>query len=222
MAIGFMGKVKSSSRLLNLHALDFYTCCATKRQPQPSGFVILYARHRNFVSFHFFTFLSPLKAMAELAGSIIGIVSAGTKVTLVLSQLAADVGSAGKEARMIGSEIRSFCSVIKTLGETLGKVQTSRYYDHCSGLIEPMTATSMEMFTEILDASEKLKGIVKGKDGKDGTFGLVGRLQWAVFQKPKIMVLRAAIEAYKSNLALMLATLNIAEKVARQPCVYPI
>jgi hypothetical protein len=36
--------------------------------------------------------------MAELAGSIIGIVSAGTKVALVLSQLAADVGSAGQEA----------------------------------------------------------------------------------------------------------------------------
>lgn len=32
--------------------------------------------------------------MAELAGSIAGIVSFGTKVTLVLSQLAADVGSA--------------------------------------------------------------------------------------------------------------------------------
>ncbi|KAF2688744.1 hypothetical protein K458DRAFT_428257 [Lentithecium fluviatile CBS 122367] len=158
--------------------------------------------------------------MAELAGSIIGIVSAGTKVTLVLSQFAADVGSAGKEARMIGGEIRSFCAVIKTLGETLEKIQTSHYYGHCAELIEPMTQTSMEMFTEILDASESLKGIAKGKDPKDGKLGLVGRVQWAVFQKPKIMVLRAAIEAYKSNLALMLATLNTAEKVTRQPPVY--
>lgn len=37
--------------------------------------------------------------MAEFAASIIGIVSAGTKVALVLSQLAADVGSAGHEAQ---------------------------------------------------------------------------------------------------------------------------
>jgi hypothetical protein len=158
--------------------------------------------------------------MAEFAGSIIGIVSAGTKVTLVLSQLAADVGSAGKEARMIGSEIRSFCSVIKTLGETLKKIQASQYYGHCAELIEPMTETSMEMYTEILDASESLKGMAKGKDGQDGRFGIVGRVQWAVFQKPKIMVLRSAIEAYKSNLALMLATLNTAEKVAREPYVH--
>jgi len=153
--------------------------------------------------------------MAEFAASIIGIVSAGAKVTLLLSQIAADVGSAGKEARMVGSEIRSFCAVIKTLGDALGKIQASQYYKHCAELIEPMTETSMEMFTEILDASESLKVMAKGKDGKDSKFGFVGRVQWAIFQKPKIMVLRAAIEAYKSNLALMLATLNTAEKVAR-------
>jgi hypothetical protein len=51
--------------------------------------------------------------MAELAGSIIGIVSAGTKVALVLSQLASDVGSAGHEVRMIDGEVRSFCAVRK-------------------------------------------------------------------------------------------------------------
>jgi len=43
------------------------------------------------------------------------------------------------------------------------------------------------------------------------------RLYWAAFQKPKIFVLRAALEAYKSDLALMLGTLNTAEKVARSP-----
>ncbi|KAF2878184.1 hypothetical protein BDV95DRAFT_589148 [Massariosphaeria phaeospora] len=154
--------------------------------------------------------------MAELAGSIIGIVSAGTKVTLVLSQLAADVGSAGKEARMIRSEIRSFCAVVKTLGDTLKKIQDSPYYAHCAELIKDMTDTSLEMFTEILDAAESLSKITKGKDGKDGKFSIVDRVQWAVFQKPKIMILRAAIEAYKSNLALMLGTLNTAQKVARR------
>ncbi|KAF2471402.1 uncharacterized protein BDR25DRAFT_342663 [Lindgomyces ingoldianus] len=151
--------------------------------------------------------------MAELAASIIGIVSAGTKVTLVLSQLAADVGSAGKEARMIGSEIRALCAVVKTLGETLEQVQDSAYYSHCAEMTKDMTEASMEMFTEILDASESVRGMSKGKDGK---FGLVGKLQWVVFQKPKITILRAALEAYKSNLALMLGTLNTAEKVTRR------
>jgi hypothetical protein len=70
--------------------------------------------------------------MTEFAASIIGIVSAGTKVSLVLYQLASDVGESAKEARMIAGEIRSFCSVVKTLGETLEKVQNSHYYAHCA------------------------------------------------------------------------------------------
>lgn len=47
-----------------------------------------------------------------------------------------------------------------------------------------------------------------GRAGKDGNFGIVERVQWAVLRKPKLLVLRAAIEAYKTNLTLMLSTLQ--------------
>ena len=154
--------------------------------------------------------------MAELAGIIVGIVSAGIKVTLVLSQLAADVGSAGQEARLIGSEIRSFCTVLKTLGETLRAIESSQYYAHCFEMVRDMTDASLEIFTEILSAAQSLKGMAAGRDDKDGNFGIVSRVQWAVFKKPKLLVLRTAIEAYKSNLLLMLSTLSTADKVARR------
>ncbi|KAF2028542.1 hypothetical protein EK21DRAFT_113709 [Setomelanomma holmii] len=108
--------------------------------------------------------------MAELAGSIIGIVSAGTRVALVLSQLAADVGSAGHEARMIGSEIRSFCTDLKTLENMLEKLQASNYCAHCFELVQDMTDANLEMFTEILTAVESLRSMTSGKDGKDGKF----------------------------------------------------
>lgn len=153
--------------------------------------------------------------MAEFAASIIGIVSAGTKVALVLSQLSADVGSAGHEARMIGGEIRSFCSVLKTLGETIEQIEKSPRYAHCTELIQDMTDDSLQMFSEILNAVDKLKKMTAGKEGRDGNFGLVDRIQWAVFKKPKLLVLRAAIEAYKTNLTLMLSTLSTAERVTR-------
>lgn len=94
--------------------------------------------------------------MAELAASIIGIVSAGTKVTLVLSQLSVDVGSAGKEARMIGNEIRSFCAVVKTLGETLEKVQSSQYYAHCAEMTKDMTDASLEIRFEARETNWSL------------------------------------------------------------------
>jgi hypothetical protein len=154
--------------------------------------------------------------MAELAGSIIGIVSAGTKVALVLSQLAADIGSAGHEARMIGSEIRSFCAVLKTLGETIESIEASPRFAHCSELIKDMTDASMQMFTEILEAVDKLKKMTTGRDGQDGNFGFAERVQWALFKKPKLVVLRAAIEAYKSNLTLMLSTLSTVERATRR------
>lgn len=154
--------------------------------------------------------------MAELAGSIIGIVAAGTKVALVLSQLASDVGSAGQEARMISSEIRTFCTILSTLKDTMEKIQTSHYYAHCADMVRDMTNASLEMFTELLDAAESLKDMTVGKDGRDGKFSVISKVQWVIFQKPKILVLRAAIEAYKSNIALMLGTLNTVEKVSRR------
>lgn len=153
--------------------------------------------------------------MAELAGSIIGIISAGTKVTLVLSQLASDIGSAGQEARMISSEIRSFCTILSALKDAMEKVQSSGYFAHCSDMMQSMTDASVEMFTEVLDAAETLRGMASTKE-RDRKFGLVSKLQWVVFQKPKIVVLRAALEAYKSNIALMLGTINIVEKVAQR------
>jgi hypothetical protein len=154
--------------------------------------------------------------MAELAGSIIGIIAAGTKVALVLSQLASDVGSAGQEARMISSEIRNFCTILGTLKDTMEKIQSSSYYAHCFDMVQGMTDASVEMFTEVLNAAETLRGMAKTKDGKDGKFSLISKVQWVVFQRPKIVVLRAALEAYKSNIALMLGTINIVEKVARR------
>jgi hypothetical protein len=83
-------------------------------------------------------------------------------------------------------------------------------------MVQDMTDASLEMFTEILNAVENLRRMTVGKGGKDGKFSFVGKVQWVVFQKPKILVLRAAIEAYKSNLALMLGTLDVTEKVARR------
>lgn len=76
-----------------------------------------------------------------------------------------------------------------------------------------MTDASLEMFTEILATSHEIRNLSTGKNGK---FGFVSRVQWAVFQKPRIALLRGALEGYKSNLTLMLGTLDTVEKVTRR------
>jgi hypothetical protein len=147
--------------------------------------------------------------MAALAAGIVGVVSAGTKVAIVLSQYGHKVGSAGIEARMIASEIRGSCTVLTTLHLTLKHVQTSSYYSHCADLISDMTDASLEMYTEIMEVVGGLSAMTN-----DGKMNLRKRLQWT-FQKPKIVMLRTALEAYRSNLALMLGTLDMAEKASR-------
>jgi hypothetical protein len=61
------------------------------------------------------------------------------------------------------------------------KVQTSSYYSHCYEMVQDMTDASLEMFTEILDACERLRTMAAGKDGKDGKYIFTGKFQWAVF-----------------------------------------
>src|ERR1051325_8387240 len=118
--------------------------------------------------------------MADFAASLIGIVSAGTKVALVLSQLASDMGSAGKEARSIASEIKVFCAVLKTLHEVLERVKSSPYFEHCLDTTNDMTITSLEMFSEILKVIKSLQGMAKTQEGR---FMLKSRFYWAAFQK---------------------------------------
>jgi hypothetical protein len=74
---------------------------------------------------------------------------------------------------MIGGEIRSFCAVLKTLGEMMEYLKTSPHYAHCSEMNKHMTAVSMQMFTEILDVVNGLKKLTKERDSKDGSFGFV-------------------------------------------------
>jgi hypothetical protein len=152
--------------------------------------------------------------MADFATSIIGIVGAGTKVAMVLNQLAIDLGSAGKEARMIATEIRNSCTVLTTLKDSLKLVEDSPYYAHCTHLTNDMTDASVEMLSEIMDIVNSLSSFTdKMSRGKPKP---IQRLQW-VFQKPKIIMLRAALDSYRSNLALMLGTLDVAQKVSRRP-----
>src|ERR1700759_2063169 len=156
--------------------------------------------------------------MVNLATSIVGIVSAGTKTTLVLTKVAADLGTAGHEARLIASEIRCMCTILKTLADTIENLEKSAYYSHCEDVTASLTAASLNMFDEILDVTEGLRRMIGDSDGEGNgkKFGIRKRMVWMAFQKPKIVSLRAQLEAYKSNLALMLGTIEASQRAANR------
>lgn len=153
--------------------------------------------------------------MAELAASIIGIISAGSKVALILSTVASEVGSAGKEAQVVAREIRSFCSILRGITKTVdGLMGNADQMDHCRDVIAEMTDVSREMFIEILNLTEDLQKTAWGGRNVIGDeapkLNLARRIKWA-FNKPKLGFLRSAIEAYKADLSLALGAIQLAQ-----------
>lgn len=156
--------------------------------------------------------------MAELTASIIGIISAGSKVALILSAVASDVGSAGKEAQVVAREIRSFCAVLRSITKTVDQViGHADQMEHCRDVISDMTDVSREMFTEILNLVEELQKAAWGGRSANHSpendfspkLNLGRRIRW-VFNKPQLSFLRSAIEAYKADLTLALGTMQLA------------
>ncbi|KAM5342062.1 hypothetical protein ACJ41O_015093 [Fusarium nematophilum] len=143
--------------------------------------------------------------MAELAAALSGIIAAGTKVARVLSTTASEVGS--KEAQVMAREIRSFCSILRNINQTIETVQDPDHLSHFSELVSEMTAVSREMFTEILDLVHYMQESSWGS-----RVNLAARIRWVV-DKPKLTFLRTAIETYKADLCLLLASMQFAQSL---------
>ncbi|KAF4463502.1 kinase regulator Ste50 [Fusarium albosuccineum] len=153
--------------------------------------------------------------MAELAASLIGIIAAGTKVAMVLSTTAADVGSAGKEAQVMAREIRSFCTILRNVTQTIEIVEDTNQMSHCSELVSEMTAVSRDMFSEILELVDCMQ---RSSSWGASRVNLAARVKW-VINKPKLVFLRTAIEAYKTDLCLLLGSLQFAQALKASDAV---
>lgn len=156
--------------------------------------------------------------MAELVASLVGLIGAGTKVAMVLSHVASEIGSAGKEPQIMAREIRSFCTIIRVLSQTMDSVHsemTWNNYSDCSETISDMMIVSQDMFTEILSLVNSIQKSSLGGSAlpNNSKFNLASRIRW-VMNKPKFVFLRSALEAYKSNLSLLLGSIQLSQSLA--------
>lgn len=160
--------------------------------------------------------------MAEAVGaiaSIVGIAGAGAKLSIVLFEFASSVGSAGVEARQIGTEISLFCSVLKQLQSTLTKARSYRY---SISAIE----TTQEILDRCQDVFKEIEEIVEGLRKKRGrateaSVDLVSRVKWT-FKRSHVQMLRTTLESCKITLHIMLTTLEFAQKIATRRLVLSI
>ncbi|KAK7698412.1 hypothetical protein SLS64_012533 [Diaporthe eres] len=137
---------------------------------------------------------------------------------MVLSQVASEIGSAGKETQIMAREIRSFCTIIRILRQTMDIVHsemTWNNYSDCSETISDMMIVSQDMFMEILSLVNSIQKSSLGGSAlpNNSKFNLASRIRW-VMNKPKFVFLRSALEAYKSNLSLLIGSIQLSQSLA--------
>lgn len=152
--------------------------------------------------------------MAEigLVASIIGIVGAGAKLSIIIFDFASTIGTAGRELQSLGTEISLLCSVLKPLQSLLdhahfhssqgAKYDLRRIVDDCR-----------KVFVEIDD-------IFSGLQSARGSYlfpsvDFVGKVKWT-FKKSKVLMLRSTLDSCKLTLALMLSTMQSAERATER------
>jgi predicted glycosyl hydrolase (DUF1957 family) len=157
--------------------------------------------------------------MAEAVGaiaSIVGIAGAGAKLSIVLFEFASSVGSAGVEARQIGTEISLFCSVLKQLQSTLTKARSYRYSISAIETTQEILDRCQDVFKEIEEIIESLRKR-RGKTA-EASVDLVARVKWT-FKRSHVQMLRTTLESCKITLHIMLTTLEFAQKIATRRLV---
>ena len=151
-----------------------------------------------------------MEAIGALA-SLIGVVGAGTKLSIALFDFASTIGSASAEVQAVAIEISQFCAVMGQLERTLQKARDKRY-----------SISAINVTTQILDRCGTifqdidivLQGLwVKKQQHQHQHVDLKAKIKWA-FKRAKIQTHRATLESCKLNLQLMLTTLEIARKVS--------
>ena len=159
--------------------------------------------------------------MAEIGAiaSILGVIGAGTKVSITLFQFGASIGSASTEVKAIGTEISLFCSVLKQLHSTLTKAKSFRYSISAIATTQEILDQCQEIFIDIEAIVERLQKRKAG-DGQP-SLEFVQRVRWT-FQKSKVQLLRTTLESCKITLHIMLTTLDFAQKIATRSWVHDI
>jgi hypothetical protein len=153
--------------------------------------------------------------MAEIGilASVIGIVGAGTKLTLTIFDFAASIGASGRELQNIATEISGLCAVLKQLQSVLEHAHfrpSATAIESAQQLIEQCGKVFAEI-DEIVGELRRAKG-----DELFPSVDFVGKVKWTFSKKSKVLMLRSTLEACKSTLSVMLVTMLLAERVSQR------
>ncbi|MCJ1248300.1 Adaptor for signal transduction [Trapelia coarctata] len=147
--------------------------------------------------------------MAELGllANLVGVVGAGLRLSLMLYEAASTFGSAGKEIRLMASDVSLFCSVLKQVHSMLTKAKAFRLSITAGQTTQDIIDRCQSIFDEIKEILDRLC------NGSDGTVDVLSRVKWT-FKKSKVLVLRESLRSFTAMLHLMLTTIDFAQNIA--------
>ena len=153
--------------------------------------------------------------MAEVGAitSIIGIVGAGAKLSLLLLDFASSIGSAGAEVRSIGTEISLFCCVLKQLERTLTQAKNRCYSTSAIETTRDILDRCRVIFKDLQIIFEEIQG--NKAHSSETSIDFLRRIKWTM-KRSKVQMHRATLESCKITLHIMLTTLEFAQKVSER------
>lgn len=144
---------------------------------------------------------------------MVGIVGAGTSLSIAIFDFAASVGAAGRELQHVATEISGLCSVLKQLQTILEHA----HFQPSSTAVEEV----QRIITQCLSVFNEIEEIVVALRGARGdelfpSMDFSSKVKWTFSKKSKVLVLRSTLEACKSTLSVMLITMLLAERVSQR------
>jgi hypothetical protein len=152
---------------------------------------------------------SRTSEMAEVAAlaNLTGVICCGVKLSIALYDFASSLGAAGREIKTLGSDITLFCSVLKQVQLTLGKVNSFRISTNAIQTTQNILDRSSSIFDELFLIFAKLQ-----KD-ENLPVDFLTRVRWT-FKRAKVLVLRENLQSCTAMLHLMLTTMSFAQRIA--------
>jgi hypothetical protein len=146
--------------------------------------------------------------MAEI-GLIITIAGRAAQLSIGLYHIAKAIGSAGQEVRTFAANASSLSQVLTTLSSVLST--RGPVPDQAKAIADGLIALCRTILDDSNKLLEKLRPLVELTG--NALRRSILRIRW-LFEKSKFVTHTQSLEILKSNLSLLVGTVNLAEAIA--------
>ena len=149
----------------------------------------------------------------SIAAGVLGVASAGTKLSISLFSFAQGLGSAGKDIQMIAGELALFGQTLGLVHQSLDEVikenaAISSVLSQATHLIAPLKIQCNLVYSEAESLMESLKPINEEGSWTKRMKAQLSKIRW-MFQKSRADVVQGLVQNVKGTLSCLLNIISI-------------